>query len=342
MRGLSAKGLSAALLLFLASCGIHSVAWDGTTDSIEESFNVKPGGRLTVEADLGSIEVKTSTADRVEVEVVRGVNATRPERVAELRSELRISMDQAGNDVHVVARLPHRGDFWHGGWNRYRLRFLVTVPRVYNVDLKTSGGAIDVSDLEGRVKSETSGGPLRFGEIRGPVWGRTSGGGITLTGCVGDADVETSGGGINIGEVDGTVRASTSGGPINIKQARGDVEAETSGGGIHVEEVRGSIKASTSGGGVFARLTEQPQGDCRLQTSGGSIEVELASDIRANLDAETSGGRVRVDFPVTLQGEMNSRSVRSELNGGGPDLYLRTSGGGIRIRRIGATKAERD
>ena len=342
MRGFPAKALAGTLFLFLASCGLGSIAWDGTTDSIEQSFNVKPGGRLTVEADLGSIEVRAEATDRVDVEVVRGVNATDLQRVADLRRDLRISMNQSGNDVHVIAKLPGGHGFWAHVGNRYRLRFLITVPRVYNADLRTSGGGIEVSDLEGEVRSETSGGSLRFGEIHGPVRGRTSGGGITLQGCVGDADVETSGGGIDIGEVEGSVRASTSGGPITIKRAQGTVDAETSGGGIHVEEVRGAVNAETSGGGVFARLTEQPKGDCHLKTSGGSIEVELAENIGVDLDAETSGGRVKVDFPVTMQGEIKSNSVRSELNGGGPELRLRTSGGGIRVHRIGFSKAERD
>jgi DUF4097 and DUF4098 domain-containing protein YvlB len=115
---------------------------------------------------------------------------------------------------------------------------------------------------------------------------------------------------------------------------KGNVVARTSGGGIHVDDVMGSIDARTSGGSVTARISRQPEDDCRLTTSGGSVTVSLAKDIRVDVDASTSGGRVSTDFPVTLRGEISKRSLRAKINGGGPELYLRTSGGSIHIREM--------
>jgi len=56
--------------------------------------------------------------------------------------------------------------------------------------------------------------------------------------------------------------------------------------------------------------------------------------VKLNLDAKTSGGRVHTDFPVTVRGEISRRMLKAELNGGGPELYLRTSGGSIHIREL--------
>jgi DUF4097 and DUF4098 domain-containing protein YvlB len=327
-----------AALVCLSGCILDSTsAWVGTGDAITRSYEVGSGGLLTVEADLGSIEVRTGSANRVDIEIDRSVNSRNRERAAELARDIEITTSQSGNDVLVRARVPGRG--WWNGSRNVKLDFHITVPRVYNVDLKTSGGGITVDDLQGEVKSRTSGGALRFGQIQGPVYGRTSGGGIRLTGCVGDADVGTSGGGIEIGEVEGQVVATTSGGPIKISRARGRVRAETSGGGIHVDEVLGSIQAATSGGGISARITIQPTEECRLETSGGSLKIELAEEIGVDLDAKTSGGRVRVDFPVS-QFDREKQRVRGEINGGGPALILRTSGGGIEVRKIGRVRAE--
>jgi hypothetical protein len=69
-----------------------------------------------------------------------------------------------------------------------------------------------------------------------------------------------------------------------------------------------------------------------LSTSGGSINVELASSLRVDVDAETSGGGVSTDFPVVM-GDSDRRRLRTAINGGGPLLHLRTSGGGIRIHK---------
>jgi hypothetical protein len=80
-------------------------------------------------------------------------------------------------------------------------------------------------------------------------------------------------------------------------------------------------------------LLAQPQQECRLSTSGGSINVSLPKDAHLNLDASTSGGRVSTDFPEHPMSDRHHRALRVPLNGGGPLLYLHTSGGGISVRR---------
>jgi hypothetical protein len=45
------------------------------------------------------------------------------------------------------------------------------------------------------------------------------------------------------------------------------------------------------------------------------------------------GCGVSTDLPVTIQGSIRRDTLRAKINGGGPELYLRTSGGGIHIRK---------
>jgi hypothetical protein len=148
-----------------------------------------------------------------------------------------------------------------------------------------------------------------------------------------NASVETAGGAISIKDMRGEVEASTSGGGISIERNSGRVRAHTSGGGIEIQDAMGAIDASTSGGGVNASLLGQPNQECRLYTAGGSINVSLSKDIHVDLDASTSGGRVWTDFPVAGRGDRHPSELRTPLNGGGPRLFLHTSGGGISIRR---------
>ena len=95
----------------------------------------------------------------------------------------------------------------------------------------------------------------------------------------------------------------------------------------------GAVKASTSGGSVTAYLSRQPERDCRLTTSGGSLTIYLDNNIGMDVDARTSGGRIHTDFPVKLSGTISPRSLVAEVNGGGPELYLRSSGGGIHLKK---------
>jgi hypothetical protein len=70
-----------------------------------------------------------------------------------------------------------------------------------------------------------------------------------------------------------------------------------------------------------------------LTTSGGAITVHLADDMGLDVDAKASGGRIHTDFPVSIRGEISRNSLRAKMNGGGPELYLRTSGGSIYLKK---------
>lgn len=303
-------------------------------DHLTESFSVEPGGSLVLEADRGTISVRAAETSVVEVEVTRTVRTQDPAEARALLNEVEIQFMQQGNDVHIHARVPREQHRW---WDRdgrhLNLHFLMTVPLRYNLDLKTAGGSISVGDLEGEVRSKTSGGHVHIGHIQGLVWGKTSGGDITLTGCTGTADVKTSGGSIRIGAVDGDVLAYTSGGSIDIERVSGRVTANTSGGSITVGEAMNTVEAITSGGSVAAYLARQPQDYCRLETSGGDVTVYLAEEVGVNVNARTSGGQVVTEFPITFQGELRKSALQAAINGGGPELLMRTSGGSVYLRK---------
>ncbi len=304
-------------------------------DSIEKSFQVRPGGSLKLETVYGSVEVNTSNTSTLEIEVFREAKSFSSSRAERILDDFEVNFQQEGNTVLVTGKYKGRGlGLFRNNIGKYvRIKFVVSAPREFNVDLATRGGKITVDNLEGEVRSHTSGGSLSFSRIQGPVWGKTSGGSIKLLSCTGTADVKTSGGSITIGEVSGDVIAHTSGGSIRVERAKGNVDVHTSGGGITVEEVAGSIQARTSGGSVKAYIAKQPGSDCSLKTSGGSVTVYLADHIAVDVNASASGGRVYTDFPVTIQGEIHKSSLKAKINGGGPELYLHTSGGSIHIKK---------
>lgn len=331
-------GLGVLMLFFWSSCsGIphEALSERDVDDTLHKSFSVHAGGTLFVNTDLGALEIRAVQKNRVDISVLRKVDTIREEDAREILDDFQIDFEQRGDDVSVTGRWLGEGGRWWQRWRRkLRVRFVISVPIQYNVDVRTAGGSISVEDLEGEVKSKTSGGSLRFGHIRGPVYGRTSGGRITLAGCRGRAEVRTSGGSIRIGEVDGTVTATTSGGSIEIDRAAGPVRAETSGGSIHVKEVMGAIEATTSGGTIEATISRQPADRCYLKTSGGNVYVYLGAEVAVDLDASTSGGFVETDFPVTIQGRIDKHSLHARVNGGGPKLVLRTSGGSIYLKKM--------
>jgi hypothetical protein len=147
-----------------------------------------------------------------------------------------------------------------------------------------------------------------------------------------NVDLDTSGGSIKIENLNGEVDAYTSGGSISLENMQGDVDIKTSGGSLNLDNIIGKIDAKTSGGSIKLKLPTNPTKDSRVKTSGGSITAYLAKDVAVNLFAKTSGGRASSEF--SIDGKTTKRSIKGTINGGGPELVLKTSGGSVSIKEI--------
>jgi len=304
--------------------------------TLTKSFQAAPGGQLVVQLDRGSIELKSSDRESVDIELTRRVNASQA-KAQEIFKDHVVTMTQDGNKVEVRAEC--KGDtrfgWFSGGFNNLHVACVITVPRKFDADLKTAGGHISAVALTGKLKAHTSGGGMTFEKIEGPLTAHTSGGHIMVTGCKGNVDVDTSGGGLRLSEIEGDVTARTSGGSIHARKLIGKSVVRTSGGSIEATAIKGPIEARTSGGSVTAELPGQPAGDCTFTTSGGSVTVTLDAKAAVDVDARTSAGRVSTEFPVTAttQGEQKKNELRGKINGGGPLITAHTSAGSVRFKK---------
>jgi DUF4097 and DUF4098 domain-containing protein YvlB len=318
-------------LLLLASCA----ALAATEEQINTNFNVTPGGALVVDVNFGSITVTTNAGNEVAVDVWRKITRNDKEDEEGFLRENPVTFEQDGNTVTVRCRNQEKKRWFSSGrHNRNEAKYTIRVPAQFNAKLDTSGGGITVSDLTGEVKADTSGGGLKFTRVHGPLNGDTSGGGIHVTDCEGEIKIDTSGGGIEVTGGGGSLKGDTSGGPVKVKDFRGDAKVETSGGGISIENVTGEIKGETSGGGISAVLTAPLQHPVDLSTSGGGVTVKVPENAAFNLDAETSGGGVSSELPVTVVGKMGHGHLKGSVNGGGVSVRLRSSGGGIHVKKL--------
>lgn len=265
--------------------------------TVEKTFTAQPGGTLRVETAGGDIVVQPGTGDQVRVVARQTVRAQTEAKADEILAKLELTLEQQGNDVVAKAKYPGSG-LRLGVWPPVSVSFEVTVPAQFNVDLRTSGGDITTGDLQGQIAVRTSGGDVALGRINGEVQAHTSGGDIELAGAVGPVKLRTSGGDIEVGPVAGPVEASTSGGDIEV------------------------------------RFESGPPADCTFRTSGGDVEVVVAAAAAFQLDAATSGGDVKIrNVTVAVEsGGFGKSKLAGKVNGGGPLLKLRTSGGDITVQ----------
>lgn len=264
-------------------------------EDFRSSVGVDSGGTIEVELSAGSIEIDTHDESAVEVD-------------AQSSGSFRFELSGDGSN----ARLTGEGSGWLGMLSPRSVSVRIKIPEEFSVELETGGGRIEIDDVGGDVTA------------------RTSGGRIEVDGAAGQVVLQTSGGKIQVDDVDGDVLARTSGGSIEVSEVTGEVDVRTSGGHLKIHDVGGPVFARTSGGRISVRFNDSAAGD--IETSGGSIEVEMAEDSAVDLDARTSGGRVSVDQEVQVSGTFGRSEVQGQINGGGAELRLRTSGGNVRLR----------
>lgn len=243
-----------------------------------------------------------------------------------------------------------------GGWQTHMLARLSTegghiqVEDVGgNLEAFTAGGHIVAGNISGSAVLRTGGGHIRAGQISGRATLETDGGNITLKQAGSFVSVRTGGGQIDFGEVRGSVRAQTGGGGIRIITVSGPMEVESNGGSVCLTRVAGAVQAATGGGNIQAWINPDAvaasgkvslAGASQLSAGTGDIVVFLPKNLAATIDAlvENGGpGRIVADpsLPLTFQMDVNHpgmlRAVGS-INGGGPVLKLRTTGGRIRLQ----------
>jgi len=144
-------------------------------------------------------------------------------------------------------------------------------------------------------------------------------------------DAESVNGGVSLGGTHGKVRLETTNGAVDVKDVTGDVNAGTTNGGVSAMHVAGAVKAETTNGAVEVELTSFPAGsNLNFGSTNGSVHVRLPRDARLSVDAETTNGHVKSDFEVP-GATLGKRSLKGNINGGGGQLKIRTTNGGIEI-----------
>ena len=323
-------GTRTSLVIIALLCMATGICSADTERNTEKSFNVKHGGTLNLDSDYGTVEITSHADPSVMVNVVLIADTSNNRKAEEIFDDFELAFSNTDNDVTI------KGEFVNDRFrrnSRLKVNFYITVPERYNIEVDTAAGGITVGDITGRINLETSGGRISLGNITGDIKARTSGGGIKLKDVTGNTFVKTSGGSIKVGKVKGDLEARTSGGRIDVDGVDGDLTANTSGGGLHLMNIHGRLTGETSGGPIAAVLSSQHMDRVELRTSGGGITLSVPSEFRADLDASTSGGHIYTDFPVTVSGRISDSALSGIVNGGGPAVVLRTSGGNIEIMK---------
>lgn len=297
--------LTVGLLLSLLISQVNAYSFDQPYRT--ERFSVSGNVTLDVETSGGSIEVTGSNNNEVVVEMYVRKRGRWLQMGDDDLSDYQITIVQQGNKIIAHAERKAKLNW---GSNNISISFKVMAPSSTSSELSTSGGSIGIALLEGNQRLDTSGGSISVDDVMGNVEARTSGGSISVENMEGDLD------------------AKTSGGSISLDRVKGKLDFSTSGGSINVSEISGQVRGSTSGGSIRADITDVT-GDISLRTSGGSIYATVPGG--RGYDLELRGNRVITELR-NFSGNAEEDRISGQMNGGGPKISLRTSGGHIKLK----------
>ena len=305
------------------------------------------GLRLHLATDLGSVkivplEAGSAPAVRYTVRVETDARAELADRLLDHYS-LAAKTTPAG--VDISGALPKRARSSSNGV-QFWVQFEVSVPRGYNVDVKTDAGDIETQDIGGTAslsteggnirtgrigvnghgdaaghlvaKLETQGGHIQVADVSGDLNAFTAGGHITAGNIAGGAVMHTGGGHIRAEQIGGRADLETDGGNISVGRAASWVSVRTGGGQIDFGEVRGSVRAETGGGGIRIMYVSGPM---EVESSAGSI---CLTRVAGTVRAATAGGTIRawINPDTPSSGGTVHLAGASQLTSGNGDIVV--------------------
>ena len=169
---------------------------------ITKSFDLKDGGTLHVDTDLGDLKIVGRRGDKLEAVVYLRGDEDEIEKFD-------VSFEEEKDGLRISAR--YRDRLRRYQYDRdIHVRIELEIPKKYNLDLETSGGDIALRNISGMITGETSGGDIIMDNLTGEMRMETSGGVIHMEKLEGSVYTETSGGDIRGTGIKGKTHASTS------------------------------------------------------------------------------------------------------------------------------------
>ena len=203
---------------------------------------------------------------------------------------------------------------------------IVKAPRLEDVVIATSDGAVDASGVDGRLDVNTGAGEVTADRIRGDCKLVTGGGDIHV-GSVGGALQCSSGAGrIQVGNVRGSADLQSAGGDILANEILGVLRAETGGGGIHISRAGAGVTAVTGGGQV---IVDQAAGVVSVRNLAGPVNIGSA----AGVQCESVSGGIHINNVAggfrasTSLGNIVANLLAGKLT----DSFLATANGDITV-----------
>jgi DUF4097 and DUF4098 domain-containing protein YvlB len=253
---LAGIGVVTLFTLRSADFGVFNVPLVSAT--VEESKMLKIDAEqpvtLNVDNDAGEVTVVGADVEAVEVQIVKTAYASTESGAETDLQNLKVDVKQNGNVISltytVSGRQQHQVD---------TVDFIISLPSDAIVEVETSFGGVDVSNIQGAV------------------------------------DIVNNFGDVTVENIEGALSVKNDGGKVNVSAVKAGsetVELYSGFGQVVVEQVSGGDITVTSNSGTIKLNNVRASGEMTVQTDFGDVTFENGS--AASLSVETKSGKASI------------------------------------------------
>jgi hypothetical protein len=143
--------------------------------------------------------------------------------------------------------------------------------------------------------------------------------------------------------------STVNGGDIEVENVSGELELSNTNGEIHAKEVKGPVSANTVNGDIsIVFLASTVPAPMAFSTLNGDVDVTLPATFKADVRMRSDNGEIYSDFEIAMNSAkpdieekreggkyrlVVAREMTGKIDGGGPELFLKTFNGDILLRR---------
>lgn len=138
-------------------------------------------------------------------------------------------------------------------------------------------------------------------------------------------------------------------GDIEVKDVKGELDISNVNGSVRLQNVAGAAVVNTVNGEIEVAFAEElANAPMSFTNINGEIQIKLPARARFNVKARSQFGDVFTNFDMKMKHENTQRVatntsgiyrvnidnwVQGEVNGGGPEIYLKSLNGAIYIQK---------
>ncbi len=299
----------------------------------KKTFQIDPGGSVTIKGDEGYISVESWDKPEVQLTWTKSIWGKNRKQAEEILEAVEVRINHTGNKLHVKVVEPKNRNnlsFWDlfdpDTWGSRNFRspvvdFELLVPHEINLSFSNDEGDVTINSIDGDVDIDVDEGDIELRDINFDD--------INLYADEGDIT------GTNLKSETGTITIEVDeGGTIlkNVKTRRLRLNCDE--GKASFENFKcSSCNISTDEGDIDLDILLGENDRYQIYADEGDVYFYLPKNPDVRFDLETQDGSIRSDFDIHVQKEDDYQQCRDNIGNGSSLIKAYTDEGIISVRK---------